>query len=172
MNKVFNSNYISMVDISEIVRGRIIDATITIENLISNVLKDFFAKPERAEIFDKYIMSDMLTFDQKKLILSSLIKYDEIKLENIYSEFSNDLQIMQDLRNIIAHTILMTTQNEIMSFNGSQLKYLSFSRKNWEKQITILLKSENKENENIKNSIYSFSAFIDRAEKISFVLNP
>ena len=50
---------------SEIVRGRIIDATITIENFISIALSELFSKEDVLDLFDKYIMSDTLNFDQK-----------------------------------------------------------------------------------------------------------
>lgn len=172
MTANFERNYIEMEKNSEIVRGRILDATITIENFISTKLTSFFAKENNSTLFDKYIMSDTLNFDQKKQILCSLIKYKEIDLKSHYDKFSYDLQIVQDLRNIIAHTTLKTTEEEIKNFDGSCIKYISFSRKFWEKEISILLKAQDIEKEDIKQDIYSFSSFIIRVNKLSEVLNP
>lgn len=168
----FENNYKEMEKNSEIVRGRIIDATITLENFISTQLTNFFAKENISILFDKYIMSDTLNFDQKKQILCSLIKSEEIKLKNSYEKFSFDLQTVQDLRNIIAHTTLKTTKEEVGNYDGSCIRYVSFSRKFWEKEITILLRTEDVEKEDIKKDIYSFSSFIMRVNKIYEALHP
>lgn len=157
---------------SEIVRGRIIDATITIENFISIALSELFSKEDVLDLFDKYIMSDTLNFDQKKQILCSLIKHNQIQLDNHYEKFSFDLQIIQDLRNIIAHTTLMTTEEEIENYDGRYIKYVSFSRKFWRKEITILLNSEDINKEDVKKDIYSFTSFIIKANAISEILRP
>ena len=118
----------------------------------------------------KKVEGAMIHHDQKKQILCSLLKYNEINLPNLYNEFGQDLQIIQDLRNIIAHTTLKTTNDEIISYDGSKLIYVSFSRKFWEKEITILLDNENRQ-EDLKKDIYSFSNFIDRINKITEVTN-
>ncbi len=169
MTDQFEMNLAAMEAKSEIIRGRIIHETITIENYISIVLTHFFPKKETEELFDKYIMGDTLSFDQKKQILCSLIKNNEITLPNLYKEFAQDLQVIQDLRNIIAHTTLKSTKEEIESYDGSNLKYISFSRKFWKKEITMLLGDSNQQ-ENLKKDIYSFSNFRDRINNITGVI--
>jgi hypothetical protein len=151
---------------SEVVRGRIIDAAITIENEVSIALTDFFAKESAAGLFDKYIMSDTLDFNKKKEILCSLIKNNELIVKNHYENFGSDLQLIQELRNIIAHTTLCSTNEFVEQFDGSIMKYVSFTRKFWQKEITILLKPEDREKQDIKKGTYSFAEYMLTTDRI------
>lgn len=170
MDSTFNNSLDQMERQSEVVRGRILDIGITVENYISITLSDFFAKEDRQGLFDMYIMSDSLDFEKKKQILASLIKENLLELEGQYDSLSHDIQIIQDIRNLLAHTTLNTTKDAITSFDGSRLSYISFGRRKWQKEVVILLNSDDKDKEDLKNQIFSFSAIIDRANRLQNVL--
>jgi hypothetical protein len=158
-----NDNYSKMHSLSENVRGRIINMATFIEIMLSKFITYYFSKEEHRESFRQYFMSDSMTFEKKKSIFSSLNKKKLLEEFNPYENINDDLQYLQNIRNLIAHSVLLTTDESISSFDNSNLKFVSFTFKDGSKEICYNLIEES---EDPKKLIFSDKGLTDRVNNL------
>jgi hypothetical protein len=164
MENPYNEEKINLIrEDSEKIRGRILETTITVEFLISKILVEYFAEESKKNDFFRYIVSDKITFDTKKYILASLKKEGKIPADTFYKELIGDLEYIQIIRNLVAHTILYLDPNYVNSYSRKKTTLNYTGTKNYGKQIIIY--HEDVE-EDLKNLIYSFPKITNTINRI------
>lgn len=162
-NSYNEENIILIREDSEKIRGRILETAVTVEFLISKILVEYFADESKKGDFFRYIVSDKITFDTKKYILASLKKEGKIPADTFYKELIEDLEYIQIIRNLVAHTILFLEQNYVNSYSREKTVLVHTGIKNYGKQIII---NHEDVEEDLKNLIYSFPKIIDKINRI------
>jgi len=148
---------------SEIIRGRILDITITIEFFLTEAIVNYFSKENIKDDFCKYILKDSFGFNDKKEIFKDLKNSKKLTSYDFYENFMSDLSYVQSLRNKVAHSDLYLKPEYVNNYNGKQTKYIITSGKHFSKIITI---NHIKTKENYNERLYSFPVFIATAERL------
>jgi hypothetical protein len=136
MEEINSQNYLAMMERAKDFRFMAIDSAITIESLISSILIEFLGTESTKETLQKHLFSDVLTFEKKIVLFSSLNKKKlfEPTIEN--KNLNNDLAYIKLLRNLMAHSALHTDKDQINNFNQREMKFISFTEKN-NKEIKV-----------------------------------
>lgn len=148
---------------ADFIKGIILTTTVRLEYFISIMLNNLFCKNELKNEFHKYFLSDTLTFEQKKSIFCSMRKTKNFKLEYEYKEIGADLQKIQDLRNLVAHSDTYMNPELVNNFEGKEIELISFTKKYGERIIKISMGENN--SEDINNNIYSVNLFVERINR-------
>ena len=74
MEEINAQNYLAMMERAKDFRFVAIDSAITIESLISTILTEFLGTVSTKETLQKHLFSDVLTFEKKIVLFSSLNK--------------------------------------------------------------------------------------------------
>jgi uncharacterized protein YbcV (DUF1398 family) len=150
------------------VRGIIITTGYKIEFAISIYLTEHFSKEKLKADFFRYFLSDMTTFENKKYILSSLRKNKKIIIKEDYKQLITDIDYVQNLRNFMAHSDIVISEQTLSNFKENQLTFKNFSHKKWERNILINI--GDLFTQDTGNLIYSVNAFVKTSDKIRNVL--
>ena len=134
MNAKEIEEYSSACDIT---RGMIITTGYKIELCISNFLTSYFAKSKTESDFFRFFMTDTLTFENKKYIFSSLRKSKKLIINNDYKLLISDIDYVQNVRNLMAHSDIIINEKSLENFKKNQLTFKNLTHKNWERDILI-----------------------------------
>jgi len=121
----------------DIVRGMIITTGYKIELAISTSLTSYFAKEKTESDFFRFFMTDTLTFENKKYIFSSLRKNKKLILEKDYKLLVSDIDYVQNVRNLMAHSDIVINEKTLDKFKENQLTFKNLTNKYWERDILI-----------------------------------
>ena len=158
MNDINSQNYLAMMEKAKDFRFTAIDSAITIESLISAILIEFLGTESTRETLEKHLFSDVLTFEKKIVLFSSLNKRKlfEPTIEN--KDLNNNLAYIKLLRNLMAHSALHTDKEVINNFNNREMKFISFTEKN-NKEIIVKFYEMTDEPEKL---IFSYNVLVKR----------
>ena len=145
--------------VAELIRGSVLSLSIGIEFSISKILVEYFAKENKRTELHRHFLSDRLTFDQKKLTLSSI--KDQLNDNRVSKSIITDLDYIQVFRNKMAHSDIYLKPDVINSFNGEFVKFINFSHKHYGEIITVNI---NKEEEG--KLLYSHPVFLATANRV------
>lgn len=112
--------------ISSNIRGLIIDRTISIEAAISQILIDLLSNDKTRDSIDKYLFSDTLTFDSKIKLFNSLFKAKAFTYEGDGRKIGESLDIIRNVRNLIAHSMLNTSIEFLEKTDLKTVEYFSY----------------------------------------------
>jgi hypothetical protein len=88
---------------SSLSRGSIIETSIHLENILNEIINTYY-DPLDQDIFRKDFLFKTLGFSQKKDIINSIIKRENLKEKNLVSkEFGKKFNDLIEIRNIYAH---------------------------------------------------------------------
>lgn len=151
-------------DSTDYVRGIIISVATRVEFMITIMLVNHFCEKEKRNDFHRYFMSSTLTFEQKKYPFSSLIKSNKLKIEGKYKGFIGDIDYIQNIRNLIAHSESNIKPDIVNNFNGEFIEFVSLTSDKGVRIIKVNLKE--KTNENPLEFLYCINTFVERANRV------
>ncbi|AQS93997.1 hypothetical protein BXQ17_07945 [Polaribacter sp. BM10] len=152
----------------DIARGVIISVGYKLELAISNCLTLHFAKEKTEYDFFRFFMTDTLTFENKKYIFSSLRKDKKIELKNDYQKLVYDIDYVQNLRNLMAHSDIVINDKSLSMFKENQLTFKNLTHKKWQRDI--LLNIGDRINQTPERLIFSMTEFLKASDRIRNVL--
>lgn len=140
------------------IRAIIIDLTITIESVISEILLDTLSTKKTRGSIERHLLSNVLTFDQRINLFNSFVKhgaFDPIKIDN---SLSSNISYIRKIRNLMAHSMLDTSIDFIDIFDGKSIRFKSFTSEGT-KDTTIRL---GKGNDKVKSGLYFEKSILDK----------
>uniref|UniRef100_UPI00404B2D89 hypothetical protein n=1 Tax=Flavobacterium sp. TaxID=239 RepID=UPI00404B2D89 len=128
-------------------RSRSIDAAISVENIISEILIRLFGTEKTKTSIEKYLFSDSLTFDAKIKLFNSL-KKNNVFDELINDKFiSDDLSYLQKVRNYMAHSSQLINSEILNSYNQKEVHFVSFTEKGTKEIVFYFFNKEDNHQE-------------------------
>lgn len=91
-------------------------------------------------------------------------KEGKIPADTFYKELIKDLEYIQIIRNLVAHTILYLDPNYVNSYSREKTTLSYTGTKNYGKTIIIIYHEDVEED--LQNLIYSFPKIIDTINRI------
>ncbi|WP_163712669.1 hypothetical protein [Mangrovibacterium lignilyticum] len=129
MNHLLSEKLIKLETISSNIRSSIIDRTITIEAIISELLINLLSTEKTRQSIDKYLFSDTLTFDQKIKLFNSLRKANIFDFHGNGKDIGKNLDFIKNLRNTMAHSMLNSSDEFLEKTDLKTIEYVSFTDK-------------------------------------------
>lgn len=111
------------------IRALIIDRTITIESIISELLINLLSTDKTRHSIDKYLFSNALEFEKKIKLFNSLRKAEVFEFDGDDRDIGKNLDFIIKLRNIIAHSMLNTSEEFLAQTDFRNIVYVSFTDK-------------------------------------------
>lgn len=161
MEEISSQNYLAMMEKAKDFRFVAIDSAITIESLISTILIEFLGTVSTKETLQKHLFSDVLTFEKKIVLFSSLNKKKLFEPTIEDKNLNNNLTYIKLLRNLMAHSVLHTDKDAINNFNQREMKFISFTEKN-NKEIKVKFYEMNDEPEKL---IFSHNVLVKKCNE-------
>lgn len=161
MEEINSENYLVMMERAKDFRFVAIESAITIESMISSILIKFISTESTKETLEKHLFSDVLTFEKKIVLFSSLNKKKLFEPTIDDKNLNSNLAYIKVLRNLMAHSALHTDKNVINNFNQKEMKFISFTEKN-NKEIIVKFYEMNDEPEKL---IFSHSVLVKKCNE-------
>lgn len=162
-NNIYKKNYISILEKANLFRFKAIESAIQIEAILSENLIDFLSNESTRESIEKHLFSDAVTFDRKLILFNSFNKRHLFKPTAENTTINNDLIYIQKLRNYMAHSVLNTTDEAIMSYNEKEISFISFTEKG-KKEVTVQFYEKT---DNPDKLIFSYNVLVDKYNRAS-----
>lgn len=140
------------------IRAIIIDLTITIESVISEILLDTLSTQKTRDSIERHLLSNVLTFDQRINLFNSFVNHGAFDPIKIDIRLSSNLSYIRKIRNLMAHSMLDTSIDFIDTFDGKSIRFKSFTSEGT-KDTTIRL---GKGNDKVKSGLYFEKSIIDK----------
>jgi hypothetical protein len=145
--------YIKCIEIERLainIRAIIIDITITIESVISEILLDTLSTQKTRDSIERHLLSNVLSFDQRITLFSSFVKHGAFDPITIDNNLSANLSYIRKIRNLMAHSMLDTSIDFIETFDGESICFKSFTAEGTKNTVIRLGKGHDK----VKSGLY------------------
>lgn len=129
------------------VRGNIVNAFVQIEMLVNAVLTNYFALEERhSDFLTSFLADEYCTVGLKIKVMEKNIKEDKT-----YKGFYEDLRRLNNIRNMVAHSMPSSFPNKLAVFSSKEMKQVDIG----------ILEKEFKEKDNkVHSSLFGLVGFL------------
>jgi hypothetical protein len=132
MNQVpdhLKSSYYEIRNLSKKTRGEILDVSLVLEYMVDNVvlIYDYKTEKDKNEALAKVYKKDLSV----KVDTIFKIYNSNDKFKGKYPNIKNDFDFVIDIRNFLAHSRLIITNDEIEKFDGDAIIYAKYIPVKW-----------------------------------------
>ena len=160
---VNKEKYNQLINDVKVLRSTVIEFSITIEGIISEILIDYLGNDSTKNILEKHLFSDALDFD-KKISLFNALNKDLLPKTKNDTRIGGKLLYIKKLRNFMAHSSIHAPPGFIDNYNGELIEFSSFTQKE-ENVIIKVYKNKIIEDENLK--IYNSKLFYETCKLVT-----
>lgn len=154
--KTLHNKYNEMRKLYYYTCGEVLEIANWTEMLLANIL--YMVKFDEMKIYNPTYF-DSLSFENKKQLFFELINNGSLSVHKPYKRIKGDIEDIQRVRNIYAHSILHTDKSIISEFNGEWLHFIKLDAGGNFSQYSI---STKKKKEDPKRKLYCFDNHVFR----------